>query len=235
LVVDGRTLVDPRPVLIKVHFRVAGTAPWEVARLDSAVKVFFGWQVEEVEPLTVVFGTRARFDTIPLAALNATVDDVSGRGEGGFDVVGQIDRVRNEISCHYIVHGGLRRLGRHVEPDTSSHGNIAITGHAVGILKQLQLAIVRASGEDIRELTVVVVPRELEGTSTVVLLTGLVGPSIIRPAIVPVVAFRNLFDVIESLGPEFTVRVTSLSSLLAPVSKECGQLAHANLVKGVVI
>ena len=56
------------------------------------------------------------------------------------------------------MHARLGVLWRHVEPYASSHGQEAVLVDQVRVLEQIHLAVVRAWGEDIRELTVVVVP-----------------------------------------------------------------------------
>ena len=91
-------------------------------------------------------------------ALQTTVDDVDGRGEGGFHVVIKVDLVGFEEAGHDIVHTGLRILGSHVEPDSGRHGDLAILANFLGMLQELHLAVICASAVDIRELAVVVVP-----------------------------------------------------------------------------
>jgi len=98
----------------------------------------------------------------------------------------------------------------------------------VWVLEQEKLAVVGARrGENVRELTVVVVPRELEGTAAIVLLFGLRGPGIISPACLLVVArwicgsfAADLLYIVKGLLPKFTLSWLPLPSLLAPVGKQ---------------
>lgn len=92
------------------------------------------------------------------AALQTTVDDVDGGGEGGFHVVIKVDLVGFEEACHDIVHTGLRVLRSHVEPDSGRHSDLAILANSLRMLQELHLAIICASAVNIRELAVVVVP-----------------------------------------------------------------------------
>lgn len=108
----------------------------------------------------------------------------------------------------------------------------------VGVLEQIHLAVVGAWGKDVRELSVVVVPGELERSAPVVLLTWLRRPGIrqsgpIRRLIVTrgnegAIA-SNLLDPIETLRPKLAITPASFASLLAPMSENCRQLSFASL------
>ena len=97
------------------------------------------------------------------------------------------------------------------------------------VLQEVKLAVVGAWGEDVGELAVVVVPRELEGSSAVVLLAssgwpGSGGPPtlcVVAALIIGAVAADFLHPV-EGLRPEFTLSRVSLARFLPPVGKDCG-------------
>ena len=74
------------------------------------------------------------------------------------------------------MHTGLGILWSHVEPQTCSHRQITVLVYYLRLFQQVKLAIVGAGGKDVREHTIVVVPRELEWSTAVVLLAWSGGP-----------------------------------------------------------
>lgn len=107
-----------------------------------------------------------------------------------------------------------------------------------GILKKIELTVVSAGGENVREHTVVVVPGQLERSTTIVLLTRLGRPGIVSPSTLLVITrwiigavAADFLDPVEGLCPEFSIVGISLTSLLAPVSKNCRQLSFTRRVE----
>ena len=112
--------------------------------------------------------------------------------------------------------------------------------HKVWVLKQVQLAVVRAGCEDVGELSVVIVPRELEWSSAEVLLIRLGRPSILCPTSLLIVAGRivssiaaDLLNPVECLGPELSIVWVPLSCLLTPVSEDRGKLSLTGFCHGL--
>ena len=140
------------------------------------------------------------------------------------------------------MHTWLRILWIHVEPDACSHGQEAIFMDELGVLEQEKLAIVRARSEDVGELTIVIVPAELEWSPAIVLFVGSVWPSVTSPASLIVVACRisssvesrittNFLNPVEGLGPELTIARVSLTSLLSPVCKDRRHFSLASIIE----
>lgn len=136
------------------------------------------------------------------------------------------------------MHGWLRTLRGHVEPNARSEGNISIFCEQVRIFEQFKFRIVRRLNENVRKLAIVVVPGELEGTAAEILNSGLVRPGGSRPALVFVVArgvispiATNFLDPVQRLLPDwFRISCVIEACLLGPVSKNGRQFSLANLV-----
>ena len=206
----------------------------------SATNTGLGRKTEELEPLKIVFASAHSFRA-SIAALLATVDDIGSCSESRID----IDRIVGESGLkearHDVVHAGLGVLRRHVEPNTSCHRQISVLVHQLRLIEQVQLAVVGARSEDVGELAVVVVPRELERPAAIVLLAcswrpsiGIRSPvrlSIVACGIVGAVA-ADLLHPVEGLGPELALRRVPQTSLLSPVGKNTGQLSPAGHLDG---
>ena len=139
------------------------------------------------------------------------------------------------------MHAGLGVLRRHVEPNASRHRQISVLVHKLRLVEQVLLAVVGAGSENVGELAVVVVPRELERPAAIVLLAWGCWPSIcIRsPVRLDVVACRivgavaaDLLHPVEGLGPELALGRVPQTSLLSPVGKNTGQLSPAGHLDG---
>ena len=206
----------------------------------SATKAGLGLKSEELEPLKIVFASALRFRACK-STLLATVDDIGSRTESCIDVCSVISGGGLEEARHYVVHAGLGVLRRHVEPNTSCHRQISVLVHQLRLIEQVQLAVVGAGSEDVGELAVVVVPRELERPAAIVLLAcswrpsiGIRSPvrlSIVACGIVGAVA-ADLLHPVEGLGPELALRRVPQTSLLSPVGKNTGQLSPAGHLDG---
>lgn len=61
----------------------------------------------------------------------------------------------------------------------------------------------------------------------------LIWPGIVGPVPSLVVTLVDLFGVVKSLGPEFTIGGRSLASLLTPVGEEGGKLTLTGLFEGI--
>ena len=171
----------------------------------------------------------------------ATVDDIGGRTESRIDVSSIISGSGLEEARHDVVHAGLGVLRRHVEPNASRHRQISVLVHKLRLVEQVLLAVVGAGSENVGELAVVVVPRELERPAAIVLLAWGCWPSIcIRsPVRLDVVACRivgavaaDLLHPVEGLGPELALGRVPQTSLLSPVGKNTSQLSPAGHLDG---
>jgi len=139
------------------------------------------------------------------------------------------------------VHARFRILRIHVEPDASSHGKETVLVDQVWILKKVKFTVVLAGSEDIRERSIVVIPRELEGSAAVVLSFALRWPRIVCPSSLLIVAGRisigietvaaNLLHPVQCLRPEGPILRSSLASFLAPVGEDGRKLPPACVVK----
>lgn len=122
------------------------------------------------------------------------------------------------------MHAGLWVLRRHVEPDCCCHGQVTVLVDNLGLVKKIESAVVRAWCKDVRKLAIVVVPRKLEGSTTIVLLSLHRRPGGGRPASIFIVAARiagalaaDLFHIVKSLSPVFTFTGIAFSSFLGPM------------------
>ena len=96
----------------------------------------------------------------------------------------------------------------------------------LGLLKEVVLAVIRRWRKDIREATVVIVPRELERTTSIVLFTFGGRPSFRCPTSLRIVTARVISAItayflnpIKGLRPKLSICWVSLASLLAPMGK----------------
>lgn len=148
------------PGLSPVSWLVTIPIEGEIATLLSAGQTTLRRHSKELKPFKVVLSTACSLGVLRrLTTLKATVYDVDGGAESGGHVGCLVFSCRHEEASHDVVHAWLGVLRGHVEPDTSCHGQEAISVHQVGVLKQVVLAVVRAGGKDVGKHTVVVVPR----------------------------------------------------------------------------
>jgi len=136
------------------------------------------------------------------------------------------------------VHGRLGVLGGHVEPESREKGHGAITFQLGGVSEQDHLVILLLGESNVGELTIVVVPGELEGTSAVVLNTGLRRPRGGGPVGALVVAVGGASGPVRSSAVDFgnpvkSTAPVSSARLSREVSEECAQLSLARVVQGV--
>ena len=120
------------------------------APLLAAGKTALRWHAKEVKPIEVVLGSARRLAGLwgPVT-LVPSIDDIDGSAEIGPDSVLDVAVVGHEEACHDVMHAWLGVLGRHVEPDSSSHGQEAVLVHKVWILQQVHLVVVGAGSEDV--------------------------------------------------------------------------------------
>ena len=238
LVAHRSALIRCLPRLLPIAWNVASTASWE-ASLVCAAHIAFSWQAEELEPLVEVNAATLGLGACH-AALETAVDDVGCGSKVCADIGLVVGASRLKETSHHVVHAWLRVLGCHVEPDTCSHRQVSVFMHNLGLLEQVEFTVVGARGEHIGEHSVIVVPRELEGSSTIVLFAfsfwvGSASPAtliIITTWVVCAVA-TNFLHPVESLSPEFSFIWVSLASLLTPVSKYSSQFTSACVFKAL--
>jgi len=84
-----------------------------------------------------------------LTALDITVDDVGSGAKGGGKSSVNVDIIWLEEAGHDIMHAWLGIMRGHVEPDACSQGYVTILLNQLRVLKEVELAVVGAWGEDI--------------------------------------------------------------------------------------
>ena len=204
--------------------------------VGAADTVRLSRHAKELKPFGIVLSAADRFRAT-ITAFVPSIDDVDGRAKCCSEICCLVSSVRNEEAGHDIVHRWLGVLRCHVEPDTCSHSEETIFSDLFRVFKKIHLTVVRAGRENIRELSIIIIPGKLERSATIVLLSGGGRPGCERPAtrsvstrwVVGAIA-ANLLHPVEGLCPKLAGRWIALTSLLAPVGKNCGKLSAAHLV-----
>jgi hypothetical protein len=86
------------------------------------------------------------------------------------------------------MHAWLWTLGCHVEPEGRREYGESILMDEVWVLEESHLRVISSFIENVGEPTVIVVPCKLEWASCIVLFIRLIGPVVVRPAEVVIVA-----------------------------------------------
>lgn len=193
-----------------------------------------------MEPLKIVLASFGCL-VVNKSAFLTTVDDIDCRAEALRKVSTQVSSIRFVVASHNIVHTWFWILRRHIEPNASCKGQEAILLKYLWIFKQVHFTVVAAWCEGSGESSVVVVPRELERTPTIILLPRLGRPSLACPAILLVVTSwvvssiaSDLLHPIKTLSPKLAVAGISFASLLTPMSKESSKFSLTSLLYRLV-
>lgn len=181
--------------------------------------------------------------------LITSIDDVCRGPEAARDACSDVCRIWLEVTSHDIMHAWLWTLGCHVEPKCRGEYGESILMDEVWVLEESHLRIISSFIENVGESTVIVVPCKLEWTSRIVLFVRLIGPVVIRPAEVMIVAACitqvttcavHILNEVQTLPPEwglgavvgFPLRV--IAGLEGEVSEHRRQLLLAHVDSGPV-
>ena len=148
---------------------------------SGAAEASLGLQAEVVQELLIVFYPWQRasmFSTVACRAFNSTIDDHGRCTECIIQSLFLITRVRNVHPCGDLVDAWLWRLWWHIKPDGGEECYVAVFLDKIWFLKKLCCI----SSHRSRELSIVVVPAELEGSTAIVLLASGRRPYFGRPA-----------------------------------------------------
>jgi len=187
-------------------------------------------------------------------ALITSIDDVCRGPKATRDACSDVCRIRGEVTSHDIMHAWLWTLGCHVEPKRRGEYGESILMDEVWVLEESHLRIISSFIENVGEPTVIVVPCKLEWASCIVLFVRLIGPVVVRPTKVVIVAACiaqvatravHILNEVQTLPPEwglgavvdFPLRV--IAGLEGEVSEHRRQLFLAHVdsrpVNGVCV
>jgi len=182
-------------------------------------------------------------------ALITSIDDVCCGPEATRNACSDVCRIWLEVTSHDIMHAWLWTLGCHVEPKGRREYGESILMDEVWVLEESHLRVISSFIENVGESTVIVVPCKLEWTSRIVLFVRLIGPVVIRPTKVVIVAACiaqvttravYILNEVKTLPPEwglgtvvdFPLRV--VAGLEGEVSEHRRQLFLAHVDSGPV-
>lgn len=159
---------------------------WELVRLETTCHcvLIFVWQIKIVKEFNKVLNSRNTSIILPIfPAFLATVDNVCCCTETSNDSCVEIILSWNKVSWCYIVATGLWTLWCHVEPECRCEHSESVRVHLVRVFKQVHYTVIFALYEHFREGSIVIVPWQLERSSSIILLSVYRRVSITSPII----------------------------------------------------